>query len=238
MSSRSINRKDFLVITVSAVTASVLAAACGGDDPPAPGGTAGTTGTGGSGTAGTGTAGTGTAGTGTAGTGTAGTGTAGTASGGTASGGTASGGASGSGSGGMSGGGGSGGRGGAGGSGGSSGGSGGSGGGGGGGMCGTASIMQTSTEMHDHIPADPAMLKMSLKTLINGTAASMASMEFTLPSDGQGGGHVHKIKLSAQQVTMLKGGGMVTGLVTYDTMEGEATHATGHTHTYTISCVN
>ena len=88
------------------------------------------------------------------------------------------------------------------------------------------------------IPADPATLKTNIKMLINNTAANMASAEFTVPSDGQGGGHVHKFKLTAAQVTTLKGGGMVTGIVTYDTTEGEATHATGHTHTYTIACAN
>lgn len=235
MSSRSINRKDFLIVTVSAVGASVLAAGCG-DDPVTPSGTAGT-GTGGSGTAGTGTAGTGTAGT------TAGTGTSGSTSGGTSAGtgGSSAGtGGSAAGSGGSGGAGGAGGSGGSGGSGGTggSGGSGGGGGtgGGGGGMCGTASIMQTSNEPHDHIPSDPATLKADLKALINGATATM---EFTVPSDtGQNGAHVHKIKLSAQQVAMLKGGGMVTGVVTFDTTQGEGTHATGHTHTYTISCAN
>jgi hypothetical protein len=123
-----------------------------------------------------------------------------------------------------------------GGSGGASGGTGGGGGsgGGGGGMCGTANIMHTSANQHTHIPADAAQLKMGLKTHING---AMSSMEFTVPGDGQGN-HVHKFKLTAAQVTTLKGGGMVTGVITFDTMEGEATHATGHTHTYTLSCMN
>jgi hypothetical protein len=220
MSSRSLNRKDFLIVTVTAVSASVIAAC--GDDPVTPTGTAGT-GTGGSGTAGTGTAGTGTAGTGTAGTGTAGTTSGGTSAGtGGASGGT--GGASG-GTGGASGG--TGGTGGAsGGTGGASGGTGGGGGSGGasGGMCGTASITQTSNEQHDHIPADPATLKADLKAHINGATATM---EFTLPMDGN---HVHKITLTAQQVTTLKGGGMVTGVT--------STQDNTHTHVYTISCAN
>jgi hypothetical protein len=89
-------------------------------------------------------------------------------------------------------------------------------------MCGTVSIMQTSTEMHDHIPADPAMLKASLKTHING---AMSTMAFTLPMDG---GHVHTITLTAGQVTMLKGGGMVTGITSTNDMN--------HTHVYTIGC--
>jgi len=105
-------------------------------------------------------------------------------------------------------------------------------------MCGTVSmLMHTSANTHTHIPADATALntlKMGLKTLINGSAAGMGSMEFTLPSDA---GHVHKIKLSAQQVTTLKGGGMVTGVETYDMTEGEATHNTGHHHEYTITCV-
>lgn len=224
MSSRSIKRKDFLVITVSAVAASVLSAACG-DDPATPGGTAGA-GTGGSGTAGTGTAGTGTAGTGTAGTGTAGTGTAGTGTAGTGTAGTGTGGGGAGGTGGAAGGGGAAGKGGSGGASGGTGGGGGSG-GGGGGMCGTASIMQTSAEQHDHIPADPATLKADLKTLINGATATM---KFTVPSDGQGGGHTHTFSLTAAQVTTLKGGGMVTMIKT-------DTDATNHTHTYTIGCM-
>jgi hypothetical protein len=223
MSSRSINRKDFLVVTVSSAAIAAFLQACGGDDPPAPSGTAGSAGTG---TAGTGTAGTGTAGTGTAGTGTAGTGTAGTGTAGTASGGSGSGGASG-GSGGASGGsGGKGGSGGAsGGSGGASGGSGGSG-GGGGGMCGTASITQTSAELHDHIPDDATMLKADLKSLING---AMPTMNFNVPMDGQGGGHTHVLKLTQQEAMTLKSGGMITGKKT-------ETDATNHTHTYTIAC--
>jgi hypothetical protein len=66
------------------------------------------------------------------------------------------------------------------------------------------------------------MLKMDLKTLINGT---MATMAFTLPMDA---GHDHKITLSAEQVTTLKGGGMVTGIMSTNDMS--------HTHTYTIGC--
>lgn len=206
MSSRSINRKDFLVITVSAVTASVLAAACGGDDTPAPAGSAGT------GTAGTGTAGTGTAGTGTAGTGTAGTGTAGTGTAGTASGGTASGGASGSGSGGMSGGGGgaSGGHAGSGGAGGTSGGSGGSGGGGGGGKCG-ADLMVTSTGQHTH-------------TLKITAAQFTAGTEVTIET-GMGSGHTHWVKITAADFTMLNAG-----------MEVKKKSCSGGNHEYVLKC--
>jgi hypothetical protein len=224
----SLNRKDFLVLTISSAAIATFLEACS-DDPVTPGPTGGTggTGTAGTGTAGTGTAGTGTAGTGTAGTGTAGTGTAGTPSGGSGGSGGASGGSGGAsgGSGGASGG--SGGRGGSGGasggSGGASGGSGGSGGGGGGGMCGTVStLMQTSTESHDHIPADSAALKASLKTHING---AMSTMKFELPMDG---GHKHDITLTAAQVMMLKNGQTVTGITS--TMDGN------HTHVYSIGC--
>lgn len=231
MSSRSLNRKDFLVLTVSSAAITAFLEACGTDDP-APTGTAGTgaggTGTAGTGTAGTGTAGTGTAGTGTAGTGTAGTGTAGTGTAGTGTAGTGTGGMAGSGgaAGGSGGKGGSGGAsGGSGGSGGAAGGSGG-GGGGGGGMCGAVSIMQTSSEQHDHIPDDPTTLKNDLKTLINGATPTM---NFTLPMDGPNPGHTHVLKLTVQEAMMLKGGGMITGKKT-------ETDATNHTHTYTIGC--
>jgi hypothetical protein len=77
---------------------------------------------------------------------------------------------------------------------------------------------------HTHIPteAGPLMtLKMDLKTLINGT---MSTMAFTVPDAGSG--HTHKFTLTAAQVTTLKGGGTVTGIVT-DGM---------HTHTYTLAC--
>jgi hypothetical protein len=211
----SLNRKDFLVLTVSSAAIATFLGACG-DDPVTPGGTGGT---GGSGTAGTGTAGTGTSGTGTAGTTSGGSGGSGGASGGSggASGGSGgasggSGGKAGSGSGGTSGG-----------SGGASGGSGGSGGGGGGGMCGTVStLMQTSSEQHDHIPADSASLKASLKTHING---AMSTMKFELPMDG---GHKHDITLTASQVMMLKSGQTVTGIT--------STNDSNHTHVYTIGC--
>lgn len=223
MSSRTINRKEFLTITVSTVAITAFLEACG-DDPATSNGSAG------SGTAGTGTAGTpATGGTGTAGTGTAGTGTAGTpAAGGTGTAGTGTGGASGGSAGGAAGG--KGGTGGAsGGTGGASGGSGGAGGSGGsggagGGMCGTVTIMQTSTEQHDHIPNDATQLKADLKMHING---AMSTMEFTLPMDGN---HVHKITLNVGQVMMLKGGGMVTMIKS--TMDGQGPHS----HTYTIGC--
>ena len=57
----SLNRKDFLVLTISSAAIATFLEACS-DDPVAPGGTGGT----GTGTAGTGTGGTGTAGTGPA----------------------------------------------------------------------------------------------------------------------------------------------------------------------------
>jgi hypothetical protein len=90
-------------------------------------------------------------------------------------------------------------------------------------MCGTASITHTSTdEDHSHIPADSTMLKMNLKTFINTAVAD--TTEFTVP-----GNHTHKFKLTAQQITTLKGGGMVTGVVT--------STDSNHSHTYTISCM-
>lgn len=226
MSSSSLNRKDFLVLTVSSAVVASFLEACGGDDPATTGGTAGT------GTAGTGTAGTGTAGTGTAGTGTAGTGTAGTGAGGTSAGSGGAGGGTGGAGGGTGGasagtGGASGGTGGAsGGTGGASGGTGGGGGsgGGGGGMCGSVSIMQTSAEPHDHIPDDPTMLKADLKMLING---NMSTMEFALPMDNPNN-HSHKLVLTVQEVMTLKANGMITGK--------KSSFDNNHDHTYTIGC--
>jgi hypothetical protein len=227
----SLNRKDFLVLTISSAAIATFLEACGGDDPVTPGPTGGTggTGTAGTGTAGTGTAGTGTAGTGTAGTGTAGTGTAGTTSGGSGGSGGASGGSGGAsgGSGGASAG--SGGKGGSGGSGGgsggASGGSGGSGGGGGGGMCGTVgTLMHTSNTPHTHIPANATDLKAALKMHING---AMSTMAFMLPSDGQPA-HIHTITFTVPEVMMLKGGGMITGK--------KSSMDSNHDHTYTIGC--
>ena len=93
-------------------------------------------------------------------------------------------------------------------------------------MCGTASITQTSNEQHDHIPQDQAMLKMDLKTFIN---TATPATTFTVPKEGQGEGHIHTFTLTAEQITTLKGGGMVTNI---ETSEDE-----NHTHVYTISCV-
>jgi hypothetical protein len=91
-------------------------------------------------------------------------------------------------------------------------------------MCGTVSIMQTSTEMHDHIPPDATMLKADLKMHINGTTATMA---FTLPSDGMPA-HTHTLTLTMPEVMMLKGGGMITGK--------KSSNDSNHDHTYTIGC--
>jgi len=137
---------------------------------------------------------------GSAPTGGSGVGTGGTGSGGTGAGGTGAGGT----------------------------GAGGAGGTGAGGMCGSAGISQTattSTGPHTHIPTDATalmQLKMDLKTLINGT---MSTMDFTLPMDV---GHTHKIKLTAEQVTTLKGGGTVMGIL--------STTDNSHSHTYSITC--
>jgi hypothetical protein len=85
--------------------------------------------------------------------------------------------------------------------------------------------MQTSTEMHDHIPPDATALKTGLKMHING---AMSTMAFTLPSDGQGAGHIHTLTFTMQEVMMLKGGGMITGKKS--SMDSQ------HDHTYTIGC--
>jgi hypothetical protein len=227
MSSRPLNRKDFLTITISSAAIAAFLEACGGTDDPTPAGTAGT-GTSGTGTAGT-TAGTTAGGSASgSGTGTGGTGTAGTSTGGTGTSGSATGGSGGSGgsTGGSDGSGGA-----TGGSGGTSGGgggvSGGGGGGGGGKMCGAVTIMQTSNEMHDHIPDDPTKLKADLKMLYNGATPTMA---FDLPMDGGNGGHSHKLTLTLDQVMMLKSTGTIAGVMTPDK------DGTMHRHTYTIGC--
>src|SRR5262249_51864410 len=104
--------------------------------------------------------------------------------------------------------------------------------------CGTVMISQPSNPMnrHTHVSvvsgatldaAAVTKLTMDLKTLING---SMATMEFTVPADGPTGmaTHTHKITLMAAQVTTLKGGGMVTGVM--------STTDEQHNHVYTIAC--
>lgn len=223
MSSRTLDRKQFISLVAASAAIGTFLQACGDDSTPptGTGGTGNTSGSGGSGAGGTGMAGaTGMGGTGAGGTGAGGTGSGGTGAGGTGAGGTGAGGtgAGGTGAGGTGAGGtGAGGRGGTGAGGGS--------GGGGGGMCGTASIMHTSDNPHTHIPSDATMLKMNLKMLING---NMSTMMFTLPKDGLGQGHVHTITLTAAQVTTLKGGGMVTGI--------KSSMDEAHDHTYTISC--
>lgn len=223
MSSRTLNRKDFLVLTISSATIASFLEACGTSDPattPTTGGSSGTggsaAGTGGSaaGTTTTGGSASGSGGTGGSAAGTSGSGTGG--SGGTAggSGGSSGGGAGGGGAGGTSGAAGHGG-----------GGAGGGAGGGGGGMCGTVSIMQTSNEMHDHIPDDPTMLKADLKMLING---NMATMAFTLPKDGMAPGHTHTLTFTMDEIMKLKSGMMITGKKS--SMDSQ------HDHTYTIGC--
>ncbi len=235
---RSVTRKDFLILSAASAGA-FIAAACSSDSETPSGGGAGpggSTGTGGS--AGSGVAGSSTTG-GTAGKASTG-GVAGKAStGGTAgkasTGGTA-GKASTGGTAGKASTGGTGGKGGAGGTTGS-GGSGGSAGGKAGGGCGTVTITQPSnpSSQHTHVSVvtgtiltatDVTKLKTDLAAHING---SMATMEFTLPADGPTApGHTHKITLTATEVTTLLGGGMVTGKV--------STTDASHSHTYTIGC--
>ena len=159
-------------------------------------------GTGGKG--GSGGSGGGTSGSGGGGTGGGGTGGSGGSAGGTGGGGTGGGGTGGGGTGGSSG--------------------GGTGGSGGapGGMCGTAAIEHTSDNQHTHIPGDATTLIMDLETHINGATATMA---FTLPQEND---HSHTITLTAEQVTTLKGGGEVTGIMSSE--DGN------HTHEYTLSC--
>jgi len=143
------------------------------------------------------------------GSGGSGGGTSGSGGGGTGGGGTGGSGGSAGGTGG-------------GGTGGSSGGGTGGSGGAPGGMCGTAAIEHTSDNQHTHIPGDATTLIMDLETHINGATATMA---FTLPQEND---HSHTITLTAEQVTTLKGGGEVTGIMSSE--DGN------HTHEYTLSC--
>jgi hypothetical protein len=209
-SKRPINRKQFLALTVSTVAASTLAAC--GEDTPTPAGGSGSGGT----TGGTPPAG------GTPGTSGGGAGGSASGSGGSPSSGTGPGGTGGGGAGGASGGGGAGG-GGAGGGGAGGGGAGGA----GGGMCnGTLMVTETDDQtQHDHIPDNPATFLMDLKNHINGATAMMP---FTLPLEGQTP-HPHTITLTMQQVMTLRGGGMVTGIV--------SSNDDDHTHEYTIACM-
>jgi len=207
MSSRTLNRKDFLILGFSSAALSVLAAACG-DDPATP-----LTSTGGSG----GTPST-TGGAGSPSGGMATTGGAGNSSGGAAAGSPSGGGGASAGGGGSGGGGGaSGGSGGAsGGSGGASGGSsgGGSGGGGGGGKCG-ADLMVTSTGQHTHT---------LLITMAQFTAGTEAVIQ-TGGSNGDPNGHKHWVKVTAADFTMLKAG-----------MEVKKKSCSGGNHEYVLKC--
>jgi hypothetical protein len=209
----SLNRKDFLVLTISSAAIATFLEACGGDDPVTPGPTGGTggTGTAGTGTAGTGTAGTGTAGTGTAGTGTAGTGTAGTTSGGSGGSGGASGGSGGAsgGSGGASGG--SGGKGGSGGASGGSGGSGGSAGGGGGGSCGANIVAKSSGAQHTH-----------MLTVMAADITAGVTKKIQTSTDG---GHSHWVEITMADFTALKAG-----------MEVKKKSCSGGDHFYILKC--
>jgi hypothetical protein len=180
MSSRTLNRKQFLVFTASAAAASVLAA-CGEDDPGTTGGSSGSAGSasGSSGSSAGGSA-SGSGGAGTAGS-ASGSGGAAAGSGGSSAG---SGGAN-AGSGGASGG-----------SGGASGGSGGSG-GSGSGMC-TGDIMVTSDNASGHT-----------HTLSVTAAQITAGTEVTILSggmDGDDSGHKHYVKITAADFTALKAG--------------------------------
>ena len=181
MSSRSFNRKDFLVLTITSVSAAVIAAC--GSDPAAPGPVGGAgSGAGGAGTAGSGHAGRGTAGSGQAGSGTAGSGQAGS--------GTAGSGQAGSGMGGASGG-----------TGGASAGSGGTAGGsagaaGGGGNSCSANIVATSSgASHTH------MLTVLVADITAGTTKKIQTSNSS--------GHTHWVEITAADFTTLKAGGEV-----------------------------
>jgi hypothetical protein len=217
MSSRKLNRKDFLVVTVSTVATSALAIGCG-DDAADPGTPTGGTGGGGAGGAPGGGAGAGGTAAGSGGTaaGSGGGGAGGKPAGGSGGGG-AGGGGAGGGSGGASGGG-------AGGSGGASGGGGG-GAGGGGGMCAMVTSLTHVESGHDHIPDDATELRNQIKMLISNTAAGADSATIMLPGDGQGS-HQHPFKLTAQQIAMAKAGMEIT------VSPNDGTHP----HTYKIKC--
>jgi hypothetical protein len=66
---------------------------------------------------------------------------------------------------------------------------------------------------------------MDLKTFIN--TAMPGVTKFTVPADNPNN-HTHDLTLTAEQISTLKGGGMVTGVMTSND---------GHSHTYTISCM-
>jgi hypothetical protein len=99
---------------------------------------------------------------------------------------------------------------------------GGAGGGMNGGSCttGMLQLMQTSNEMHTHLPLT-ADEQMQLVMLINSGGGGM------LTFDGDDD-HTHTLTFSMEEVTMLAGGSMLTGK--------ESSMDEMHTHTYTISC--
>jgi hypothetical protein len=245
-----LDRKDFIKLTITVVTTACLAPACSEEDPAttptggsgggptggaAPGG-AGAGGTAGSATGGMsgtptgGTAGS-ASGSGGSASGAGGAGAGGTGAGGAGAGGTGAGGAGAGGAGAGGGGRGGAGAGGAGAGGGGRGGAGAGGaaagaGGGGGMMCmqNNFGIMQTSAEMHDHLP-----LMGGMSTTANFVMQVNAGVDFTftLPMDN---GHTHSIMITAAECTTLRGGGMVTGKM------ASSGGTPAHTHTYTIEC--
>jgi hypothetical protein len=81
-------------------------------------------------------------------------------------------------------------------------------------------VMQTSNEMHDHLPFSAAE-QMELVMLINDGGGGMLS--FAGSDD-----HSHTLTFTMQEVMTLASGGDLTGK--------ESSRDEMHTHTYTISC--
>jgi hypothetical protein len=249
----SINRKQFLALTLT-MSSMGMAAACGDDttdfESTGGGGSGGKAGAGGSGGKNTGGSSAGSGGTPNGGTPNGGTPNGGTPNGGGAgnagtagSGGTPNGGTSGSGPGGEGGetmvggaggaddmagaGGGGADAGGAGAGGGGASGAGGDGGTAGepgGPSCAGAALAGGETNGHDHVPNGNDAKAVYFAQLTAHINSAQATDTFMTFSEG---GHQHTIKLTSEQVNTLRSGGTVSGV---------ATTGGTHTHIYTLSC--
>jgi hypothetical protein len=89
--------------------------------------------------------------------------------------------------------------------------------------CGSATLTHPAAG-HDHIPTPATTFFAQLTAHIDGDQSTMA---FTLATEF---GHTHTITLTEPQVTTLRNGGTVNGVVS--SLGGN----TPHTHTYIVSC--